>query len=131
MIVDDFSRYSWVFFMESKDEAFSHARDLILQLQNEFPKNAMRVINSDNAQNSRILILKPFVLLWASSISFPLLMSLSKMVLLSAKIGLWLKWLGRCSTSIGLLEDIRLKQSTLHVMCQIAFPSGFYEEDHL
>jgi transposase InsO family protein len=48
VIVDDFSCYSWVFFMEGKDEAFSHARDLILWLQNEFPKNAMRVIRSDN-----------------------------------------------------------------------------------
>jgi hypothetical protein len=27
---------------------FSHARDLILWLQNEFPKNAMRAIRSDN-----------------------------------------------------------------------------------
>jgi hypothetical protein len=34
--------------MESKDEAFSHARDLILGLQNEFPKNVMRAIRSDN-----------------------------------------------------------------------------------
>jgi hypothetical protein len=25
VIVDDFSRYSWVFFMEAKDEASSHA----------------------------------------------------------------------------------------------------------
>jgi transposase InsO family protein len=48
VIVDDFSCYSWVFFMESKDEAFSHAQNLILQLQNEFPKNAIRAIRSDN-----------------------------------------------------------------------------------
>jgi len=48
VIVDNFSCYSWVFFMEGKDEAFSHARDLILWLQNEFPKNAMRAIHSDN-----------------------------------------------------------------------------------
>jgi hypothetical protein len=34
--------------MESKDEAFSHARDLILRLQNEFPKNVMRAIRNDN-----------------------------------------------------------------------------------
>jgi transposase InsO family protein len=46
--MDDFSRYSWVFFMKGKDEVFSHARDLILRLQNEFPKNAMRAIRSDN-----------------------------------------------------------------------------------
>ena len=34
VIVDDFSRYSWVCFMEGKDEAFPLARDLILRLQN-------------------------------------------------------------------------------------------------
>jgi transposase InsO family protein len=34
--------------MEAKGEAFTHARDLILKLQNEFPKNAMRAIHSDN-----------------------------------------------------------------------------------
>jgi IS30 family transposase len=48
VIVDDFSRYSWVFFIEGKDEAFSHAQDLILRLQTELPKNAMRAICSDN-----------------------------------------------------------------------------------
>jgi hypothetical protein len=30
-ILDNFSCYSWVFFMESKDEAFSHDQDLILR----------------------------------------------------------------------------------------------------
>jgi hypothetical protein len=48
VIVYDFSHYSWVFFMESKDDTFSHARDLVLRLQNEFSKNAMRAIQSDN-----------------------------------------------------------------------------------
>jgi len=48
VVVDDFSRYSWVFFMEAKDEAFSLVRDLILRLQTELPKNAMRAIRSDN-----------------------------------------------------------------------------------
>jgi transposase InsO family protein len=48
VIVDDFSRYSWVVFMQGKDETFSHAWDLILWLQNEFPKSAMRAIRSDN-----------------------------------------------------------------------------------
>ena len=47
VIVDDFSRYSWVFFLASKDETFGFARDLILRLRTEFP-NAMRVIRSDN-----------------------------------------------------------------------------------
>jgi transposase InsO family protein len=48
VIMDDFSHYSWVFFIESKDEAFSLAQDLILWLQNEFPKNVMRANCSDN-----------------------------------------------------------------------------------
>jgi hypothetical protein len=41
VVIDDFYRYSLVFFMKAKDEAFTQARDLILTLQNEFPKNVM------------------------------------------------------------------------------------------
>ena len=38
VVVDYFSRYSWVFSIKAKDETYAHARDLILRLQNEFPK---------------------------------------------------------------------------------------------
>jgi hypothetical protein len=37
VIVDDYSRYSWVFFLESKDEVFEHIRSLALRLNNEHP----------------------------------------------------------------------------------------------
>jgi transposase InsO family protein len=47
VIVDDYSRYSWVFFMESKDEVFEHFRSLALRLNNEHP-NCLIVIRSDN-----------------------------------------------------------------------------------
>ena len=47
VIVDDFSRYSWVFFLRTKDDAFEFVRDLILRLKNELP-HAMRAIRSDN-----------------------------------------------------------------------------------
>ncbi|WVZ91058.1 hypothetical protein U9M48_037280 [Paspalum notatum var. saurae] len=47
VIVDDFSRFSWVFFMEFKYEAFGFVRDLVLKLRNESHK-AMRAIRSDN-----------------------------------------------------------------------------------
>jgi transposase InsO family protein len=60
VIVDNFSRYSWVFFMESKDEAFSYAQDLILRLQNEFPKNAMRAICNDNGTEFKNTHFKTF-----------------------------------------------------------------------
>jgi hypothetical protein len=35
VIVDDYSRYSWIFFLESKDEVFEHFRSLALRLNNE------------------------------------------------------------------------------------------------
>jgi hypothetical protein len=58
-------------------------------------------------------------------------MSLSKMVLLSARIGPLLRWPGRCSLSIGLLGDIGPKRST-HVSCfKSHFPSSFHEENFL
>ena len=46
--------------MESKDKAFSHAHDFILWLQNEFPKNAMRVIRSDNGTKFKNTHFKTF-----------------------------------------------------------------------
>ena len=47
VIVDDFSRYSWVFFMDHKSEAFNHFHDLALRLFNVFP-GEMKTIRSDN-----------------------------------------------------------------------------------
>ncbi|WVZ93744.1 hypothetical protein U9M48_039701 [Paspalum notatum var. saurae] len=43
VVVDDFLRFSWVFFMEFKDEAFGFVRDLVLRLRNESHKT-MRAI---------------------------------------------------------------------------------------
>ena len=48
MIVDDFSRYSWVYFLETKDETFGFVRDLILRLKTERPYDPIRAIRSDN-----------------------------------------------------------------------------------
>ncbi|WVZ81125.1 hypothetical protein U9M48_028541 [Paspalum notatum var. saurae] len=52
VVVDDFSQFSWVFFMEFKDEAFGFVRDLVLRLRNESHK-AMRAIRSDNGEEFR------------------------------------------------------------------------------
>jgi hypothetical protein len=35
VIIDDYSRYSCVFFLESKDEVFEHFQNLALRLNNE------------------------------------------------------------------------------------------------
>jgi hypothetical protein len=52
IIVDDYSRYSWVFFLESKDEVFEHFSSLALRLNNEHP-NYLKSIRSDNGTEFR------------------------------------------------------------------------------
>jgi transposase InsO family protein len=48
VIVDDYSRYAWVFFLANKVETFGFVRDLILRLKNERHGDVVRVIRSDN-----------------------------------------------------------------------------------
>jgi hypothetical protein len=52
IIVDDYSRYSWVFFLESKDQVFEHFQLLALRLNNEHP-NCLKAIHSDNGTEFR------------------------------------------------------------------------------
>jgi transposase InsO family protein len=47
VIIDDYSHYSRVFFLESKDEVFEHFWSLALRLNNEHP-NCLKAIHSDN-----------------------------------------------------------------------------------
>jgi hypothetical protein len=47
IIVDDYSHYSCVFFLKSKDEVFEHFQSLALRLNNELP-NCLKAICSDN-----------------------------------------------------------------------------------
>jgi transposase InsO family protein len=51
-IVDDYSRYSWIFFLESKDQVFEHFRLLALRLNYEHP-NYLKAIHSDNVTEFR------------------------------------------------------------------------------
>jgi hypothetical protein len=47
VIIDDYSHYSWVFFLERKDEVFEHFRSLALRLNNEHP-DCLKAIRSNN-----------------------------------------------------------------------------------
>lgn len=47
VIVDDYSRYSWVFLMASKDEVCGHFRELAFRLATEL-LGALKAIRSDN-----------------------------------------------------------------------------------
>jgi IS30 family transposase len=59
VIVDDYSRYSWVFFLESKDEVFEHFQNLALRLNNEHPNclKAIRSANGTEFRNASVLII--------------------------------------------------------------------------
>jgi hypothetical protein len=46
IIVDDYSRYSWAFFLGSKDKVFEHFQSLALRLNNEH-LNYLKAICSD------------------------------------------------------------------------------------
>jgi transposase InsO family protein len=48
VIVDDYSRYAWVFYLADKGDTFGFVRDLILRLKNERHGDAFRAIHSDN-----------------------------------------------------------------------------------
>jgi hypothetical protein len=52
IIIDNYSRYSWVVFLESKDQIFEHFRLLGLRLNNEHP-NCLKAIHSDNGTEFR------------------------------------------------------------------------------
>jgi transposase InsO family protein len=53
VVVDDYSRYVWVFFLEEKGETFGFVRDLVLRLRNERHGDAIRAILSDNGSEFR------------------------------------------------------------------------------
>jgi hypothetical protein len=52
VIVDDYSHYSWVFFLEVKDEVFEHFWSLALRLNNEHP-TCLKAIRSENGTEFR------------------------------------------------------------------------------
>jgi hypothetical protein len=61
VIVDDYSRYSWVFFLESKDEVFEHFQSLTFRLNNKHP-NYLKAIRSDNGTEFKNALFNQFCL---------------------------------------------------------------------
>jgi len=92
-----------------------------VRLQNEFPKNIMTAIRNDNGTVFKNTHFETFCTSLSLEHQFSSPYAPNKTVLLSAKIELLLKWLGRCSMSIGLLGDIGPRQSTPLAMFQTAF----------
>jgi transposase InsO family protein len=53
IVVDNYSRYAWVFFLEEKGETFGFVRYLVLRLRIERHGKAIREIRSDNGSEFR------------------------------------------------------------------------------
>jgi transposase InsO family protein len=124
VVVDNYSRYAWVFFLEDKSETFGFVLDLILRLRNERHGNAIRAIRSDNGSEFKSSRFDAFCrdLGPEHQYSTPFVPPQNGVV--ERKIGLFVRWLGRCSMSTGLLGGIRLRRSIRPVMS----PTGFYCE---
>jgi transposase InsO family protein len=110
VIVDDYSRYAWVFFLADKGETFGLVRDLILRLTNERHGDAIRAIRSDNGSEFKNSHFETFCcdLGLEHQFSSPYVACQNGVV--ERKIVPFVRWLGRCSTSIGLRGDIGRKQ---------------------
>jgi hypothetical protein len=48
VVVDDYSQYAWVFFLEEKGEMFGFVRYLVMRLRNERHGDTIRAIRRDN-----------------------------------------------------------------------------------
>jgi hypothetical protein len=110
IVVDDYSRYAWVFFLEEKGEMFGFVRDLDLRLRNERHGDAIRAIRVTMAQNSETLVLKPFAMTWVLNTNFRVRIRLLRMVLWKGKTEPCVRWLGQCLMSIVLREGSGLRR---------------------
>jgi hypothetical protein len=61
VIVDDYSHYCWIFFLESKHEVFEYFWSLALKLNNKHP-NYLKAIRSDNETEFRNAFFNQFCL---------------------------------------------------------------------
>jgi hypothetical protein len=99
VIVDDYSCFTWVFFLQEKSQTKETLKRFLRRAQNEFGLR-IKKIRSDNGRNSRTLKLKDFVRRRASSMSSVLHTHLNKTVLWRGRIELFWIWQGPCLMSI-------------------------------
>jgi transposase InsO family protein len=93
VIIDDYSRYSWVFFLKSKDEVFEHFQSLALRSNNKHP-NCLKVIRGDNETEFRNASFDQFCLEHGVDQYFLPRVFLNRMKLWNERTALYLRWLG-------------------------------------
>jgi hypothetical protein len=116
VVVDDYSRYAWVFFLEEKVETFGFVRDLVLRLKNERHRDAIWAIHNDNDSEFRNSHFETFCHDLVLNISFRVRICLPRMAWWEGKTEPCVRWLGRCSMSIGLRDGSKLRRSIPRAM---------------
>jgi hypothetical protein len=124
VVVDDYSRYAWVFFLTEKWETFGFVQDLVLRLKNEMHKDAIWVIRSDNGSEIKNSRFETFCHDLCLKHRFSSPYTPSWMAWWKGKIEPCVRWLGRCLMSIGLWGGSGLRRSIPCAMCRI---SVFFE----
>jgi transposase InsO family protein len=110
VIVDDYSRYAWVFFLADKWETLGFVRDLILRLKNERHGDVVRAIRSDNGNEFKNSRFETFCCYLGLKHQFSSPYVACQNGVVERKIVPFVRWLGRCLMSIGLRGDIGLRR---------------------
>ena len=119
MIVDDFTRFTWTYFLHSKDEASEIIINHIKIVDNIDPKRKVSRIRSDNGIEFKSSIIKDSVNKKEYIISSQLQELLNKMVLLKERTELLLKLLEQSLENQSCQHIFGLKLLTQHVLLKI------------
>jgi transposase InsO family protein len=130
-VVDDYSRYAWVFFLEEKGETFGFIRDLVLRLRNERHGDAIRAIRNDNGSEFKNSRFETFCHDLGLEHQFSSPYTAPQNGVVEKKIEPCVRWLGRCSMSIGLREGSRLRRSIPRAMFQTGSTSESTRRKHV
>ena len=87
LIVDDFTRYTWVFFLRDKSDGFATFKSFVKRVHNEFETTIKRV-RSDNGSEFKIQELMSYVMSLELSINSRLNILHNQMALLRGRIEL-------------------------------------------
>jgi hypothetical protein len=114
-IVDDYSHFTWVFFLHDKSETQEVLKKFLKMVQNEFDVKVKKM-RSDNCSGFRILKLKIILIKKVSSMNFWHPILLNKIGRSKERIGPSLSRQGQCLMNTRPPIAFRLKLSTRHVM---------------
>ena len=118
VIIDDFSRYTWVHFLLYKSETPAILKRFAQRVMNNYNLK-IKHIRSDKALSSRTSVWKNSSTTWESLMNSLRLTLLSKMELLRGRTEPSSRWLAQCWLSTILHSGGGLKLSTLHAISSI------------